>query len=73
MRLPRNCKKGNALYNLSMKWNKANESHKLAGNLFALKQSLKEEIMNGIGECITRECIICKKDANKNYQRYQDG
>ena len=56
-----------------MKWNKANESHKLAGNLFALKQSLKEEIMNGIGECITRECIICKKDANKNYQRYQDG
>ena len=56
-----------------MKWNKANESHKLAGNLFALKESLKEEIMNGIGECTTRECIICKKDANKNYQRHQDG
>ena len=44
MRLPRNCKKGNALYNLSMNWNTAKDSHKLAGNMFALKQSLKEEI-----------------------------
>ena len=73
MRLPRNCKKGNALYNLSMNWNKAKESHKLAGNLFALKESLKKEIMNNIGECTTRECVICKKDVSKDYQRYQEG
>ena len=73
MRLPRNCKKGNALYNLSMKWNTAKDSHKLAGNLFALKQSLKEEIMKNIIECTMSECIICKKDARKNYQRYQEG
>ena len=73
MRLPRNCKKGNALYNLSMKWNTAKDSHKLAGNLFALKQSLKEEIMKSIIECTMSECLICKKDARKNYQRYQEG
>ena len=73
MRLPRNCKKGNALYNLSMKWNTAKDDHKLAGNLFALKQSLKEEIMKSIIECTMSECLISKKDARKDYQRYQEG
>ena len=73
MRLPRNCKKGNALYNLSTNWNTAKDSLKLAGNLFALKQSLKEEIMKSIIECTMSECLICKKDATKNYQRYKEG
>ena len=72
MRLPRNRKKGNVLYNLSMNWNTAKDSLKLAGNLFALKQSLKEEIMKSIIECTMSECLICKKDASKNYQRYQE-
>ena len=73
MRLPRNCKKGNALYNLLMKWNNAKESHKSAGNLFSLKQALKEDIMESIGECTTSDCVICKKDASRNYKRYQEG
>ena len=72
MRLPRNCKKGNALYNLSTNWNTAKDSLKLAGNLFALKQSFKEEIMKSILECTMSECQICKKDASKNYQKYQE-
>ena len=72
MRLPQKCKKGNALYNLTMKWNEAKDSLKLAGNLFALKESIKQDIMKNIGECTTRECYICKKDASRNYQRYQE-
>ena len=56
-----------------MNWNTAKDSLKLSGNLFALKQSLKEEIMKSIIECTMSECLICKKDASKNYQRYQEG
>ncbi len=72
MRLPQKCNKGNALYNLIMKWNEAKDGLKLAGNLFALKESIKQDVMKNIGECTTRECYICKKDANRNYQRYQE-
>ena len=48
IRLPSGCKKGNALYNLSMQWNKAKESHKSAGNLFSFKKALREEIMDSM-------------------------
>ena len=71
LRLPSGCKKGNALYNLSMQWNKAKESHKTAGNLFSFKKALKEDIIENLEKCNTRDCVICKKDANRNYHRYQ--
>lgn len=71
IRLPRGCKKGNALYSLSMQWNYAKESHKSAGNLFSLKKVLKDDIMESIEICNTRDCVICKKDAIRNYPRYQ--
>ena len=53
IRLPSGCKKGNALYNLSMQWNKAKESHKSAGNLFSFKKALREEIMESMKNCYT--------------------
>ena len=71
IRLPRGCKKGNALYSLFMQWNNAKESHKLAGNLFSIKKALKEDIMESIVNCNTRDCVICQKDASRNYPRYQ--
>ena len=54
-----------------MQWNYAKESHKSAGNLFSLKKVLKDDIMESIEICNTKDCVICKKDAIRNYPRYQ--
>ena len=64
-------KKGQAMYNILSEWNKANKELKQSGNIYSLKKEIKNnrEILEN---CKTKNCEICKKNKNRDYERYMN-
>ena len=63
-------KKDQAAYSLIKTWNDAENDLKNSGNLWSLKQQLKENIKNNITNCNAKKCYQCKIDKNINYENY---
>ena len=63
-------KKDQNAYSLIKVWNDAENDLKNSGNLWSLKQQLKENIRNEITDCQVKKCYQCKIDKNINYENY---
>ena len=63
-------KKDQVAYSLIKTWNDSENDLKNSGNLWSLKQQLKENIKNNIMNCNTNKCYQCKIDKNRNYENY---
>ena len=69
IKIHRDYKKGHALYDIISEWNSAEVAIKASGNM----QSLKWQIRNNIKsfeKCTQKECVICKKDLHRDYEKY---
>ena len=66
-------KKGQTMYNIINEWNKHdNQKYGNMGNLFVLKQELKEDYLNNIKPCEKTNCKLCELDINRNYKKYME-
>ena len=65
-----NFKAGQCMYNLIDTWNKTKKHHRMAGNLWILKKTIKEEALNEIKPCTEKKCYMCNLDKNVNYEKY---
>ena len=63
-------KKDQVAYSLIRTWNDSENELKNSGNLWSLKQQLKENIKDNILKCNTNKCYQCKIDKNRNYDNY---
>ena len=63
-------KKGQVIYNLLSNWNNASVNQRFAGNLWSLKNIIREEINNELKPCEIKNCFMCNLDKNKDYSRY---
>ena len=67
----RHYKKGQAVYNILNEWNKPeNDKYGNMGNLYVLKQELKEDHIDKIKKCDKKICKLCEIDINRNYEKY---
>ena len=63
-------KKDQVAYSLIKTWNDSENDLKNSGNLWSLKQQLKENIKNNIMNCNTNKCYQCRIDKNRSYENY---
>ena len=41
----------------------------MAGNLWSLKNMIKEEVLNEIKTCTEKKCYMCNLDKHVNYEK----
>ena len=70
VRISHQYKKGQVVYNLLSNWNNASVNQRFAGNLWSLKNIIREEINNELKPCEIKNCFMCNLDKNKDYSRY---
>ena len=70
IKIPRSYKYGHSFYNMITTWNNSNPDARMAGNIWSLKKYLKDDFIQSLPMCRTKECNICKLDENKDYQKY---
>ena len=70
VRISHQYKKGQVIYNLLSNWNHSSANQRFAGNLWSLKNIIREEINNELKPCETKNCFMCKLDKNVDYSRY---
>ena len=63
-------KKGQAIYNLINVWNNGRSKFRFAGNIWSLKNMIRDEINNELKPCTTKDCYICQLDHWKKYENY---
>ena len=70
VRISHQYKKGQVIYNLLSSWNQTSANQRFAGNLWSLKNIIREEINNELNPCETKNCFMCNLDKNVDYSRY---
>ena len=70
IRIPNSYKYGHSLYNMIRLWNNSNPDARIAGNIWSLKKLLKNDFIQSLPTCHTKDCNICKLDEDKDYQKY---
>ena len=63
-------KKGQAIYNLINVWNNGRSKFRFAGNMWSLKNMIRDEINNELKPCTTKDCYICQLDHWRKYEYY---
>ena len=69
IKIQREFKKGQALYDIISEWNSAEVAIKASGNMLSLKRQIRNH-NKSLEKCPKKECVICKKDQNRNYEKY---
>ena len=69
IKIHRDYKKGHALYDIISEWNSAEVAIKASGNMQSLKRQIRN-YNNSFEKCPQKECVICKKDQHRNYEKY---
>ena len=65
-----NYKAGQCIYNLIDTWNKTKKQYRMAGgNIWSLKNMIKEESLNEIKLCTLKQCYMCNLDKHVNYEK----
>ena len=66
-------RKGQCIYNLLDAWNNTDLDLRMAGNLFSLNRMIKDKCNNEIITCNDKKnCYTCKIDCYRNYQIYME-
>ena len=66
-------RKGQCIYNLLDAWNNADQDLRMAGNSFSLNRMIKDSINKQIMPCNNKKnCYICRIDLNRNYEIYME-
>ena len=60
---------GTLVYRLSKNWNEADQETRNMGNYAILKKCLKNTVLNNLTPCSVKQCKICLKDKNVNYNQ----
>ena len=60
---------GTLVYKLSKNWNEADQETRNMGNYAILKKCLKDTVLNNLTPCSVKQCKICLKDKNVNYNQ----
>ena len=72
IKIDKNLKKGNIIYNLCKEWNDCDPKLRMSRNEHHLKNifqsDIKEQKMKST--CKIRKCYMCKTDKHLNYERY---
>ena len=63
-------KNSNIAFSLIKAWNEAENDLKNSGNLWSLKEQLKENMKKEITDCQAKKCYQCKIDINRDYENY---
>ena len=71
IKIQREFKKGQALYDIISEWNSAEVAIKASGNMLSLKRQIKNHY-NSLEKCPMKECVICKKDLHRDYEKYME-
>ena len=66
IKLKKEYKKGNCIYNIINEWNNGNDKYKMAGNLWILKIWINESTLENIEECKTPNCKTCELSTSTN-------
>ena len=53
-------------------WKKCKDEYKMAGNYWCLKNILKEDTLENIEDCKTKDCTICDFDKMRDYEKYKN-
>ena len=69
IKIKKEFKKGNAIYDIISEWNSAERTIKDSGNLKSLKRQIKDRASE-YEKCKKKDCVICKKDMNRDYEKY---
>ena len=72
IKIPNEYKKGHCMYNLIDNWNKCKNDYKMAGNHWCLKNMIKEDTLEMIEDCTTKDCTICAFDKYRDYEKYKN-
>ena len=72
IKIPNEYKKDHCMYNLMDNWNKCKDEYKMAGNYWCLKNMLKEDTLENIEDCETKDCTICDFDKMRDYEKYKN-
>ena len=64
-----NYKAGQCIYNLIDTWNKTKKQYRMAGNIWSLKNMIKEESLNEIKLYMVKKCYMCNLDKHVNYEK----
>ena len=72
IKINKDYKKGQCIYNLLDIWNKADINHKNAGNLWWLRRQQKIDFIDSIETCMVKNCKTCEIDENRNYEKYMN-
>ena len=71
LRIKSGYRKGQVFYNIISEWNKADKELKDCGNINVLKKAIKN-YEKELRQCVINDCVICKKDCNRDYERYMN-
>ena len=69
IKMKNNFKAGQCMFNLIDTWNKTKKQYRMAGNLWSLKNMIKEEVLNEIKTCTEKKCYMCNLDKHVNYEK----
>ena len=58
------------MYQIINKYNNSNLESKMCGNLWSLKQKIKEDCLKSLRKCEINNCNICLLDNWRNYEKY---
>ena len=70
IKIPDIYKKRNCFYSILTHWNNCNTDFKMAGNIFSLKQMIKNEFTQSYKPCSIKNCQICELDEERCYETY---
>ena len=71
LRIKSGYRKGQVFYNIISEWNKADKELKDCGNINVLKKTIKN-YKKELRKCVINDCVICKKDCNRDYESYMN-
>ena len=69
LKIKKELRKGMAIYDIISEWNSAETAVKESGNFLSLKKQIKNNV-SGYEKCKKKDCVICKKDQNRDYEKY---
>ena len=70
IKIPSSYKYEHCMYQIINKYNNSNLESKMCGNLWSLKQKIKEDCLKSLRKCEINNCNICLLDNWRNYQKY---
>ena len=70
IKIPSSYKYEHCMYQIINKYNNSNLESKMCGNLWSLKQKIKEDCLKSLRKCEINNCNICLLDNWRNYEKY---